>query len=119
LSKKQKEASMVSFLKDDKSIASVKGLIYGFDLESEAERLGLEHKDVYLAISASYNSSGIIGEQSRGRVSRTDLANREKISKTYYLYVEDFKLGNDTFRSQEKVWLLKLLLGKKYQMKNL
>lgn len=116
LSKKQRDLNLIEFFKG-KSISSIKGLIYGFDLETESKRLNVPHVDVSLAINSSYNSSKIVSIQKDGRIKRNDKKNINKIATSYYLFVDDFMYNNEKIMSQEKIWLLKSIKGQKFTIK--
>lgn len=116
----EKKENMRRFLLEpDIHIASSRSLILGFDLETKCKQLNLQPIDVSLAINIGGKSSKIDFKQKSGRVERLDVNNTTKLAKTYNLYVEDYKLGEKTYLSQDKVWLKKATTGCLTQIREL
>jgi hypothetical protein len=116
----EKKESMYRFLTEpDIHIASSRSLILGFDLETKCKQLNVPPIDVSLAINIGGKSSQIDFKQKKGRAERLDVDNLAKISKTYNLYVEDYKIGERLFLSQDKVWLKRATYGSLTQIREL
>ena len=108
----QKQKNMLKFLSDSKyHLGSVKSLGLGFDLATECKNLNLPFKDIETVINFGFNSSKIDAQQKSGRNSRINLENLEKVAKTYNLYIEDYKIQDNIYESQEKKWLQKATSG--------
>lgn len=106
LGKKESKKNMIEFLTTDKSIVSIKSLIYGFDLDAAAAEYGVERIDIDLVINHSFNSSKIAKQQSKGRIARISALNPEKVSTTYDLLSKPFQ-GVTTIEFQDNVWAKK------------
>jgi hypothetical protein len=57
------------------------------------------------AIHVSCESTIVRSKQKRGRTLGIDKNNQDKNSINYYLYIDDFFIGEDLIESQEKKWL--------------